>query len=89
MREFAYKNYSEGQNTHWLTLLAADRVDMIEGILEDLSHGHIPNIFKEMGLKAEWKYNRANFVKKVAVVGVGALALSAFLYSRRDRSLRA
>ena len=88
MRDFAYR-YGEGRNAHWLTLLAADRVDMIEGILEDLAHGHIPNIYKEMGLSAEWKYNRANFVKKIAIVGVGAIALSAFFYSRRNRSLRA
>ena len=75
MRDVAFK-YSEGQWAHWLTLMAADRVDMVEHIFTDLAKGQLPNFWKEMGLSAELKYNRKNFERKVAIAGVGLLALT-------------
>lgn len=74
MRDYAYAKHSEGMFRHWLWLIAADRVDMVESLITDAAQGKIPNLWKEMGLKSEWKYNRANFVKKV---GVGAFGLAA------------
>lgn len=68
IRRFAFK-YSESHYGHWLPLLLADRVDVVEGVLDDLVHGHIPNIFAEKGYKAEWKHNRTAFVTKMAVIG--------------------
>lgn len=85
MRELAFR-YSENDLRHWLVLLAADRVNVGEGLLSDLAHGHIPNVFREMGGPAEWKYNRAGFVRKAAVVA-GGIALIVYLMRRsRDRS---
>lgn len=79
IRRFAFR-YSEGSWTHWLSLIAADRVNMVEGIVDDLAHGHIPNVFKERGWSAEWKYNRKAFVTKLAVTAavttVGILLLT-------------
>src|SRR4051812_23642141 len=46
IRRFAFK-YSESSWLHWVPLLLADRVNMLEGILHDFSRGHIPNIFSE------------------------------------------
>jgi hypothetical protein len=83
MRDVAFR-WSENDMRHWLLLLAADRVNVMEGILEDLAHGHVPNIFKEMGGPAEWKYNRAGFYRKAAIAG-GAVALLLYLNSRRKR----
>ena len=71
-------NHSEGRYRHWLPLMLADRIQMVEGVADDLARGHIPNIFGEMGLKADWKYNRKALVTKMAVgaaLGVGLLAL--------------
>lgn len=74
IRRAAFK-YSENDMRHWLMLLLADRINMVEGLGDDLMHGHIPNIFAEMGWKSEFKYNRAGAIKKVvvasAVVGLG------------------
>jgi hypothetical protein len=84
MRDFAY-HYSEGRMMRWLTLMAADRVNMIEDIVADLSRGHIPNIPKEMGIKSELRYNRAGFAKKVAITGVAVALVAAYLRSRRSR----
>ncbi len=43
MRALAFR-YSENDIRHWLILLAADRVNVGEGLLEDLAHGHVPNV---------------------------------------------
>ena len=85
IRRFAFK-YSENSYGHWLPLMLADRVGMVEGILDDLTRGHVPNIFAEMGWKAEWKHNRKNLVTRVAVTTVLATAAVAFLTRRRDVS---
>ena len=75
IRRYAF-NYSESSYGHWLPLLLADRVNMVEGILDDLKRGHIPNIIKERGWTAEWKYNRPALIEKIVV---GVVLTSAFL----------
>ena len=80
IRRFAFQ-YGEGSFAHWLPLVAADRVDVIEGIIDDLKHGHIPNIFAERGMKASWKYNRKTLLQNLAV-GAVAATTAFFLFSR-------
>jgi len=74
IRRYAFK-YSEGSFAHWIPLLIADRVNVVEGVLDDLSRGHIPNIFAEKGWKADWKYNRKGLAKKILVGAVAAAAV--------------
>lgn len=74
LRRYAFK-HSEGKWAHWLTLILADRVNAVEGIIDDLRKGHIPNIIAERGWTAEWKYNRKGLVKNVAVGVVATAAL--------------
>jgi len=81
LRRYAFR-FSEGSSAHWMTLILADRVNVVEGILDDLRHGHIPNIFAEKGWKAEWKYNRAGLVRKVAVAAA-VTAVGIYLLARR------
>ena len=75
IRRYAF-NYSESSYGHWLPLLLADRINMVEGIIDDFRRGHIPNIIAERGWTAEWKYNRKELIEKVIV---GALLTSAFV----------
>ena len=82
IRRLAFR-YSENEYRHWLPLLLADRVNVVEGFLEDLAHGHIPNIFAEKGWKADWKYNRSGLVKKVAIGTL--LATAAVVLLTRDK----
>lgn len=88
MRRVAFR-YSENDLRHWLLLLAADRVNMVEGLIDDLSRGHIPNVFAEMGGPAELKHNPAGAAKKALVVGaavtLGYLMLRDGGKSRRKR----
>lgn len=65
IRRFAYK-YSEATATHWMTLIFADRVDVIQGKINDIKHGVIPNPWIERGWRAEWKHNRTAFIGKAA-----------------------
>jgi hypothetical protein len=81
MRDVAFR-YSENDLRHWLILLGADRVNVVEGLLDDLAHGHVPNLWKEMGLASEWRYNRKGFVTKVAAMGAAA-ALAMYVMKRR------
>jgi hypothetical protein len=85
IRRFAF-NFSENSYGHWLPLMLADRVNMVEGVLDDLAHGHVPNIFSELGWKAEWKHNRKSLVTRVAVGAVIASAAYVYLRSRRNGS---
>jgi hypothetical protein len=78
-------NYSENSYGHWLPLMLADRVQMVEALVGDVASGHLPNVFKELGWGAEWKYNRKGLITKVAIgtgVAVGLIAL----LGRRGRS---
>lgn len=73
LRRFAFK-YSESSYAHWLPLMLADRVGVVEGVADDLAHGHLPNLLGELGAKAEWKHNRKQLVTRVLVAAalVGA-----------------
>jgi hypothetical protein len=82
MRDLAFR-YSENDIRHWLILLGADRVNMVEGLFEDLAHGHVPNLWKEMGLASEWRHNRAGFVRKAAIMGAVA-GLAVYLMKQRS-----
>ena len=85
IRRAAFK-YSENSYGHWLPLMLADRVGVVEGYLEDFSRGHIPNVFAERGWKAEWKHNRKSLVTRIAVGAVIASAAVAYLRSGSDDS---
>lgn len=84
IREYAY-TFSEGRFSHWLMLMAADRVNVVEDLIQDISEGRFPNLWKEMGLNAEWKYNRTGLLKKAAILGLGAFALIALSRARAER----
>ena len=82
LRRIAFK-YSESSYGHWLPLMLADRVSVVEGVLGDLKHGHVPNVFAERGWKAEWKHNRRSLVRRILVRAILASAAVAYFRSRR------
>jgi hypothetical protein len=77
LRRIAF-GYSESSYGHWLPLVLADRVGVVEGVLSDLKHGQVPNVFAERGWKAEWEHNRTSLVRRI-LVGV-ALVSAAVAY---------
>ena len=85
IRRYAF-TFSESEYGHWLPLLLADRINVVEGIIDDLVHGHIPNIFAEKGWKAKWKYNPKGLIQNVAVGAVVTIAIAAFLTSGKSNT---
>jgi hypothetical protein len=66
IRAAAFKT-TENDLRHWLLLMVADRVNVVEGIVDDLSQGRVPNVLGEMGIRAEWRHNPQGLVKKAAI----------------------
>jgi hypothetical protein len=85
IRRFAF-GYSESSYGHWLPLMLADRVSVVEGVLGDLRHGHVPNVFAELGWKAEWKYNRTGLIRRILVRVVLVSTAVAYFRSKRAGS---
>lgn len=84
LRRFAFR-YSESDYLHWLPLMLADRINVVEGRIKDLAHGHVPNIVAERGLRAEWKYNKKKCIAKAATTAVIASAAVALIVMRKKR----
>jgi hypothetical protein len=78
LRDFAYQ-FSEGKLTHWLTLMLADRIDVLEGRLEDMRRGRLPHPLKERGLVTN---DRQQQVVLATAAGVGVIVLAALVAHR-------
>lgn len=85
IRRYAFK-HSESTYMHWVPLVVADRVAVVEGVIDDLKHGIVPNIFAEKGWKAEWKYNRQGFIKKIAVTALFVTVAIAYLSRKKKQA---
>lgn len=85
LRRLAFQA-SENDVRRWMLLLLADRIDVVEGVLEDLMRGHVPNVLAEMGAASEWKHNRPALLRKLALLA--ALAAAAALIARSLRHRR-
>jgi hypothetical protein len=84
IRRYAFK-YSESHYGHWLPLLLADRVNSVEGIIDDIAHGKVPNIFAESGWAAQWKYNKPALIRKVAIMSIATVGILAYLNRGKER----
>jgi hypothetical protein len=67
LRKLAF-GYSENDLRHWLMLLAADRINVVEGLVADLGRGHVPRLYAESGGRAELKHNPSAAVAKATVL---------------------
>ena len=86
IRRFAFR-YSESTYAHWVPLVVADRVGVVEGIIDDLAHGHVPNIFAEKGWGAEWKYNRKGMIANIAVTAAVATVAVLLLSPKKKKKV--
>lgn len=79
LRRAAFR-FSESQWGHWLLLMLADRVDVTEGLIEDLTAARIPNPLVETGMVP--RAHRHSAALATAAVCVGA---AVFLWMRHAR----
>lgn len=82
IRRYAFRN-SEDRYRHWIPLILADRVNHIEGVIDDIRRGHFPDLIQERGLAMEWKHNRANMIKKAAAAAVIGTLLLAWMRRKK------
>jgi len=82
LRRYAFK-FSESSYGHWLPLLLADRINVVEGIIDDIKEGHFPNIPAEKGIAADWKYNRKALIQKTVAVAAVSFVLVTALRNKR------
>jgi len=80
LRRLAFRK-SESNLLHWMLLLGADRINVVEGVLQDFSRARVPNIPGEMGAGAEWEHNKTGLVLK-SVGAVALVALAAAVVTR-------
>ena len=84
IRRMAFKR-SENEYSHWLPLILADRVDVVEGIIEDFKHGKVPNIFAEKGYVADWQHNKSGLLIRLGVLaGITAAVVMLARSNSRD-----
>ena len=82
IRRVAFR-YSESSYGHWLPLMLADRVGVVEGVLADLERGRVPNVFAERGWKAEWKHNRTSLIGRILLIAILVSAVVALVGRRK------
>lgn len=80
--------YSEANALHWMGLILADRVNMVEGLIEDFRSGHVPNLFAERGWAAEWKYNKKGVITN-ALIGAALIGSYIALSSSKKKKKKA
>ena len=81
--------WSESNWLHWLLLMGADRINVVEGVVEDLARGKVPNIPAEMGIRSEWRHNKKGLATKLAVAaGVAAVAFALLRRRKEAESVR-
>jgi hypothetical protein len=73
LRDYAYE-YGEGTNRHWMTLVLADRVDMMESMITSALTGRPDHYIREKGWSAYVKYDPA---AKRKLMTFGAVVLGA------------
>jgi hypothetical protein len=76
IRDFAFK-YSEGKNAHWMILLLADRVDVVESMVGDALRGRPDHFIAEKGWKANFKYDDARKKRTKEILAGAAIGLVA------------
>ena len=83
IRRKAYK-HSEAALAHWMTLILADRVNVVEGLISDFAKGIVPNLWVEKGWRAEWKTNRQSMIQKIAA-GVLVTGIAIAIMTRKKK----
>ena len=87
LRDMAYR-FSEGQLPHWLTLMLADRVNVVEGLVDDMRRLQPPNLVKELGLAAQWRHNRAGVLRNAALASLCVAGVVMYARSRQHAKAR-
>jgi len=86
LRDYAFQ-FGEASNRHWMTLILADRVDMVEHLIADALRGKPDNYVAEKGWPAYLKYNpgRSRRWLTLGAVVLGAVAVGVAVNQWKSR----
>ena len=76
LRDYAFE-YGEATNRHWMTLILADRVGMVESMVTEALHGRPDRYIQEKGWSAYRKYGMPPMDSRRTAMVAGVTALSA------------
>ena len=83
LRRRAFR-FSVSQWGHWLLLMLADRINVVEGLVDDLRRGRLPNLVAERGLRAELRHDPQRLAAR-ALLGLAAAGAAVMLVRRLAR----
>lgn len=86
VRRFAFR-YSENMLRHWLPLLLADKINVVEGIIGDLLRFRLPNYYRDTGWSVIAKHN-PKLLKKKIIIRLVAIGLITYFILRNKRKAR-
>jgi hypothetical protein len=78
LRRYAFR-FSEGNWNHWLTLLFADRVNVAEGVIDDIKTGHVPNLAREFG------WSKKETIRNIAIAATITFGILILLSKNKKR----
>jgi hypothetical protein len=90
LRDYAYQ-FGEGANRHWMTLMLADRVNMMESTIIDALRGKPDNYVREKGWSAIFKYGNDEDKRRMmtaTLIGVGIVAAALLIPAASKRRRR-
>jgi hypothetical protein len=85
IRRYAFRR-SESDWLHWLLLMGADRINVVEGLIEDLGQGKVPNIPGEMGIRSAWRHNKVGLANKAVAFGLLAATIAVAVTVKQARA---
>ena len=79
VRKLAFAKFSEGHFEHWMLLILADRINVFEGIIDDILHGTRPRLLEERGWNVDKKFKTKRYKKVVTLSVLAAIGTLYFL----------
>lgn len=77
--------YSEGSFAHWFMLMFADRINVFEGIIDDLLHGTRPRLLIERGWNVDKKFKTKRYKRVMFFSAFCAIAIPLFILAKSKR----
>jgi hypothetical protein len=70
-------------------LVLADRINVVEGLLDDVRRGRVPNVLAELGVPAQWRHNRRSVIDRLlvtaAIAAISVTSVRAYRIAHRAR----
>lgn len=76
--------FSEGTFEHWMLLLLADRINVFEGLAEDVMRGYRPRLLEERGWKVDKQFKTKRYKKVMLFSFLAVIVPVVYLVMKKD-----